>query len=228
MNTRDRLPRISLTAAGRAPASEMRRLHSLLLFTLMIGCTGHLSSPASDSAENEYAVYSAVLTQLYLIRDSLPAQRHERLERIVVSDETGLDRMAEDAATIENLEPLQGEFLGITRETLLDFSRNAAAAVKLENRFRLPVPVSIVRQNDLDEFFSEPPPDGWERFNARFPNSPGLIMFSRVGFNEEATEALVHVGNQRDWLDGVGRYVYLTREKGGEWRIEGTVETWVS
>ena len=45
---------------------------------------------------------------------------------------------------------------------------------------------------------------GWSSFYELFPGSPGLVAFSPVGFNEERSQAVVHMLHVRQgtWADG--------------------------
>ena len=71
------------------------------------------------------------------------------------------------------------------------------------------------------------PEEGWKEFYQLYPQSNGYLHFSRVGFNKERTEALVHVGWMRGSLEGQGQY-FLLSKKDGKWQVERSVGTWVS
>jgi hypothetical protein len=69
--------------------------------------------------------------------------------------------------------------------------------------------------------------DGWQVFYARFPEAPGIISLSRVGFNDRLDQALVYLGNQSHWLAGAGHF-YLLKKVNGAWTVDQKVMTWIS
>jgi hypothetical protein len=72
---------------------------------------------------------------------------------------------------------------------------------------------------ESDSFFSAHPdqkPDGWDRFYAKYPKSPGIITISRVGFNRKGDMAMLYVGSQSHWLAGSGQ-IYVFRKQDGKW-----------
>jgi len=82
----------------------------------------------------------------------------------------------------------------------------------------------LVRNSDL--------PDGtvenfWARFYKKYPNSPGLVFFSKVGFNDRHDQAFVYVGRSCGGLCGAGEYVLLNKVS-GEWVVRAEQNLWVS
>jgi hypothetical protein len=69
--------------------------------------------------------------------------------------------------------------------------------------------------------------DGWEEFYRRYPDSPGITTLSRVGFNQDGTEALVYMGAQLHYLAGAGYLIRLEKQN-GEWKIVDKMMLWVS
>lgn len=60
--------------------------------------------------------------------------------------------------------------------------------------------------------------DGWAMFYEKYPDSPGIIQLSRVGFSRDGSVAIVYMGNQRGWLAGSGRLrAYI--KNNGHWEI---------
>lgn len=82
----------------------------------------------------------------------------------------------------------------------------------------------IVRNSDL--------PDGkfenfWDSFYKKYPHSPGLVVFSKVGFNDRHDQAFVYVGRSCGGLCGGGDYVLLNKVN-GEWVVRDEQNLWVS
>jgi hypothetical protein len=92
-------------------------------------------------------------------------------------------------------------------------------------------PVVLLTQAELNDFFPEQDTkqDGWDRFYAKYPKSPGIITVSRVGFNRKGDLAMVYLGIQSHWLAGHGSICVL-RKRDGKWVHEpvGIGPLWVS
>jgi hypothetical protein len=115
---------------------------------------------------------------------------------------------------------------GISRQTVLDFiTKNST-------------PISTMPcQPEIDDlvFLSEQAfagifgqvDDGWEVFRREYPNSRGVVQFSRVGLDAKLTQAVVCFGAQYDWLMGYGEYILLTRHDEA-WRVAAALQAWIS
>lgn len=69
--------------------------------------------------------------------------------------------------------------------------------------------------------------EGWDRFRRMFPESDGTLRFSRVGFDQEVTQALIYAGQQFDWSVGSAGY-WLFSKYDGEWVESGRLGRWIS
>lgn len=67
----------------------------------------------------------------------------------------------------------------------------------------------------------------WERFYTIFPDSIGLVEFSRAVISKDGSHALIYVGHYADGLAGRGSLQYLTRH-GETWVIRSVAGLWVS
>lgn len=82
----------------------------------------------------------------------------------------------------------------------------------------------IVRNSDLpDSKFA----NFWDQFYRKYPNSPGLMFFSKVGFNDRHDQAFLYMGRYCGGLCGGGKYVLLNKVN-GEWVVSKEQELWVS
>jgi hypothetical protein len=82
----------------------------------------------------------------------------------------------------------------------------------------------IVRDSDLPDGEFD---DFWDRFYKKYPNSPGIVYFSNVGFNDKYDQAFVYVGRSCGGLCGSGEYVLL-KKVNRSWEIVDEEELWVS
>jgi len=92
-------------------------------------------------------------------------------------------------------------------ETWEDFKAKNAQEYPLEERFNLSVGCDLV--NELDD-----------------PHARGIVGLSRVGFDPERSQALVHVDEIAVWYLSNGYFVLLVKENGA-WRVEETVMTYL-
>jgi len=67
----------------------------------------------------------------------------------------------------------------------------------------------------------------WNEFYKRHPNSEGVIVLSRVGFNAGMNQALLYIDHTCGGLCGTGHYVLLEKSHGA-WRVVKREMVWVS
>ncbi len=67
----------------------------------------------------------------------------------------------------------------------------------------------------------------WRGFLKKHPNSPGIVVVSRIGFNRERTEAIVYVGRACGSICGEGEYVRLMKLN-GSWVVDDHTVVWLS
>ena len=67
----------------------------------------------------------------------------------------------------------------------------------------------------------------WSKFYKKFPDSSGIIFFSKVGFNGRHDQAFVYAGRNCGDLCGEGEYVLL-KKLNGKWVIQQERGLWVS
>lgn len=70
--------------------------------------------------------------------------------------------------------------------------------------------------------------DGWIRFYQKFPKSHGIVLFSRVAFNDSLTQAFLYWEQLRADFSGEGAYLILRRDPARVWKIVFRYTRWVS
>jgi hypothetical protein len=88
------------------------------------------------------------------------------------------------------------------------------------------LPYGLIGSNELEDIF-QTDRNGWDEFYQRYPNSPGTITLSRVGFNASMNHALVYIGIQSYWRAGSGHFVVLEKEN-ETWSVQGKILIWIS
>ena len=195
---------------------------SCLLIALCSASLARKQKQTQAEDLDEYAVYSAVLQARY------STSSKKEIKRYVIAVETknafigyrhGFVRSGETQPTVES-------------ETSQDFDSKNKDSFELTDKFTLPVPYSLVSELTLRKIFDrakdgKPDEEGWHRFYKNYPGAPGIISFTRVGFDAKKTQALLYVAHQSDFLGGSGRFFVLSKQ-GDTWKIEKEVILWLS
>jgi hypothetical protein len=86
----------------------------------------------------------------------------------------------------------------------------------------------LISEEETDFFFNNPSINkSWETFYKKYPNSNGMIDFTRVGFNADKSQAIVEFGHYYASLGANGSLVYLVKED-NKWVIIKLLYTWIS
>lgn len=198
---------------------------------IIAGCAGKQATPAAgmtatptldtmttsaSAVTEECAVYKAVIESDYLT---------EGIELIVIMDHTV--NGAYPGASLDSVLEHVRENLGsaVEPETLNDYEAQNGRTQKLDGCFSLDVQYVLLSEVEFNEIFETG--GDWSQFYATYPNSQGIMTLSRVGFNANMDQALVYVGNEKEFLAGMGFYALLTK-KGDAWVIQSRVVVWIS
>ena len=191
------------------------RIGSMLLVLLLCSCRPGLSkatiTPSPDIEAEEYAVYSALIQQnpigynlgsCFAIRENTMADL-DLFER-----------------TLENVHKLPSSLVDSFR------SRNAASYTLDPTNLDIEQDYVRMPQEDFDQLFLRKGAR-WTDFEARYPGASGFVLFSRVGFNADADEALADMGYRCGELCGAGG-LYLLVKEDGNWKVQETLMVWQS
>lgn len=162
------------------------------------------------------AVYAAVLNEL-IIKD--------KIKKLMISDQTGFIRNLEysDDASVEILiQNMRKSYEGAEDETLKDFDVKNRQPAKLNFNFELPVQYRLINKGEL----SKGPGSETDNISKNL-RAGGLIEFSGVGFNQNKTQALIHIKYAYCPLCGFGRSMLLENIN-GHWEIIKNYEGWKS
>lgn len=111
-------------------------------------------------------------------------------------------------------------------ETVTSFSVQSATSRALSADMDLGAPYLLMSSQEMNAIFS-PSQDGWQLFYERYPDAPGIMVFSRVGFNSTGNQALVSWRFQWEGLGGDGGFIVLAKVAGA-WQVAHKVVTVVS
>ena len=202
-----------------------------VLVLLLIGSTACNRHPAAS----EYDVLSAYIDSEFATRKGIQPLEPigNGVAKIVIrnmteSDESGRDlRMDGKGQPIpwqETASLLQNKAPTLTRKTLDAFREVNRQQAFLQRFFHSDFDYELVDETQLDSIFKA---GDWFAFYKRFPGSPGIMAFSRVGFNEDGTQALLYASNTCGGLCGGGYYVLMEKHN-GRWVIVKEIEMWIS
>ena len=167
---------------------------------------------AQDRHDLQYEVYSAVLRQVVLKEGwggNPRATRGPIGRLVIISDARAIARISDyERARLPALDSA----------TAADFVRKHEET-PLEKLFQDVGPYEFVT---LAEIRAMPMTRDWKPFYERFPDAPGFVRFSHVGFNRASTEALVIMTHTRAALWSQTT-LYLLRKADNGWTIAGKV-----
>jgi hypothetical protein len=144
------------------------------------------------------------------------------------SDEQGLnlqvDGNGQPIPWTQTASSLQSEAPTLKRTTIDAFREVNGQQTTFQRSFHFAVDYELVDSTQLDSVFKN---GSWPAFYKRFPGSPGIMGFSRVGFSADGAQALFYASHTCGGLCGGGEYVVMDR-RDGRWVIEKEIEMWIS
>ena len=190
---------------------------------ILILCSSCIQGPSSELTNEEYRILSLIINQRFV--------RSFDTGFIVLDEYTYIEN--EDSGARSNLDKcwngtqlgyynimLKEDSLGINYKENWDFS-DLIKSYKLNNsglgkidtaKLNVDLPCLYFDRKYHDKFL-------WDYFHTKYPNGIGLVRFSRVGFNESQTEAILWVEMFYGELDATRDYYYL-KKNDGIWEIE--------
>jgi hypothetical protein len=181
--------------------------------------TGPAAAAPPVSDEQDYQIYSAVINNQFQGKPLVVIE-------LLTTPINGIGVSDEDAGRakdylFENLKLLTPELYG-------DFRGRNDQVYLLETKFSFNLEYKLIPRAEMDELFSNCGQGGWwPEFYRRYPNSSGIITFSRVGYSADGKTAMVYVGYGCGGLCGQGNDLILVLEN-GQWKIKEEVMIWIS
>ena len=163
------------------------------------------STPDNISEAEEYAVYNAIIGKR---EPGMEVNRSGIM--VIISNTTSV-------GVPYNVMPR--ELPGLERETLEDYNEKNAISYPLKNLFDLSVIHVLANSSEIDELY--------EAFDLkRCMDVPMIISLSRIGFNEDKTQALVEF-LYSFWGARSGELKLLQKED-GNWTEKTSMITWIT
>lgn len=191
----------------------------LVLFQLSLSPCLNPSSgfnEANDITSEDYAVYSALIQNMYV---------KEGVKTIVIVKHTMFYKINWEKPE-DYRKSILDELRPISQETIEDFEKKNEEEGELARHLNLTVNYVLLGKQSATRT-PEEYANKWKDFYERYPNSPGEISLSRVGFNSDKDQALVYAGNSCGGLCGKGYYVMLMKSD-RVWKVQKEMLLWVS
>jgi hypothetical protein len=194
------------------------KLLSIILALFLSLCAHSLSDfvKADGITSDEYAVYSALIQSMYV---------KQPVQTVVVDKQTQFYKIDWERPE-DYRKSILAELSSISEETIEDFEKKNETEGELARHLNLTVDYVLLGKQSSARTPEEHAKQ-WKEFDEKYPNSPGIISLSRVGFNSDKDQALVYVANRCGGLCGKGYYVLLMKS-GERWKVQKEMLLWVS
>jgi hypothetical protein len=204
-----------------------------VLLTASTSCRKTSVTPRGEDVE--YDVRSAFVDNKFSSRKSVEPIEPigDGIARIVIFNQTESDRDGQNVRLDSNGQPipwtqtassLQSKVPALKRTTIDAFREVNKQQVSVQHSFHFSFDYELVDAIQLDLIFKN---GDWPAYYKRFPGSPGILTFSRVGFSADGTQALFFLTNKCGGLCGTGMYVVMEK-RNGRWMVEKEIEAWIS
>jgi hypothetical protein len=193
-----------------------RRTALLLIAFIAILMVGALTInwvEQTRNAEQEYAVYSAYLSE-GILNDPHDWSVGPSIQ-VVIQDTTKVG-----ANLRWWLYPIDGRvgFDGLQTRTRISFIVRNLFRSRIQPNIRLPQRAKPILASPSEITSAD--------FEKRFPNNLGYVVLSAVGFNRDQTQAVFYIDHFCG-LCGGGRYVLMEKSR-GSWQVRDEHSTWIS
>lgn len=185
---------------------------SLALILLFISVSA-LAQGAPELRAEEYEIFSEVIRKTAVLSES---------RNVVVSDTTSRDAFF----VFDVSKEVQRKLNKLQKSTLESFRKANKAEGKLRQEFADDLVVHLIPWSDsvnsLGRLSGDK--DAATKYAAEY-----RLTFSRVGFNKEMTQALVHVDYRHNEMRkyAFGSYFLFSRQNDGAWEVVNIVRSWV-
>jgi hypothetical protein len=200
--------------------AKMRILNCIALtFLMLVGSNVILVDAQvyeSTTGKDEVAVYEATIEAIF------PKMKFsgQPIGRFVIENRTRIDSYDGLGVAKQNVRELIKE---IAPDTDNDFVVKRKEQQKLSDLTGLRFKYTLLDSSEIDGQF---PMGNWRKFYQTFPDSPGLLSFSRVAFGQNGKQALVYVAHA--WADDGGEgHLFLLKKTNWGWKIQAHEIPWL-
>lgn len=120
---------------------------------------------------------------------------------------------------LENLDQITPQLI----ESYFEANEQASFIEEVYGVFPDFIYLSEEKFNEIFKHYQE----GWDIFNARYPDTNCILDISAPGFSEDGLNALIYLGKKWDVLGGIGNY-YIYTFINEQWQYKDQVMGWIS
>jgi hypothetical protein len=186
---------------------------------------GATSINGCDVTSEEYAVYSAVLSDLG--KPEHKEVKWNEKNQFFLSDKTATSLEGfQTRPEIAKWSSRSGSTDKPSKATAESFNSKADGSCRLKRSLELNFHYVLLPGEEIREFFKNGA-TGWSKFYEKYGMASGYWELSRVGFNNENSEAVVYLGHHCGGRCGTGEF-FLLRKEMGKWVAKNRVMVWIS
>ncbi len=183
----------------------MRKTWGLIAFAAAMLLSACAQLPQAELTKDEHAVYASILSGT-LSPDS-------EIEYVIVNETLCCSHtsISDDYAF---------DTLSVTKEILAAYRAANQQSWLIKPELGIPVRYTLVSQAQLDKILSNNSMAGWRKFSQLYPQAPGYITVSRIGFDPQRAHALMWVevhGGPKTYFSSI----CTPHKSGSEW-VQGT------
>lgn len=178
-----------------------------------------LPAQAISERSEEYAVYSAILNEMFVQRGA---------KFLVIQKQTTFysnPNYLKQTTIEERVLEMKGSYPTVSEEAVRDYVGKSETPSSLEPNFDLPVEFIFIDEAEIRRENSGSRMDPY--YEDAISRGGGVIRLSSVGFNKDNTEAFAYVELIYCPLCGQGDKVLLKKHS-GVWKIEEKFSSWIS
>jgi len=167
---------------------------------------------ADSMTDEDYEIYSLVIDSLYSNSTIILHQQTSQVDEYFYSFNSFIDINSNiDSSLVD-------DFL-LQNDSVYNFIDNFNC---LDNE------VVLISTSEIEYIFNgQDINNNWDEFYNVYPNSEGLVKLTRIGYNQNRTQAIFGLGNQYASLGGEGCLIYLEKIN-NNWTIVNVSLTWIS
>lgn len=163
----------------------------------------------------DYQIYSTVLDSMFSYHS------------LIVNQQT--TPLLEDNTENPQYQYLMELYIDFDSTLIRSYLFNNDTTYTFNNNFTcLKNRVQLITSSEISYYFSDRDiNNGWKRFYSDYPNSGGIVYFSRIGYNTDKTQALLEIDDIYCSLGAEGYLIYMTKD-GNQWKIKNILLMWIS
>ncbi len=216
-------------------------LYAVIIWSLILIVSQSCTEKQIGIKDDEYAIYQEVIDTLY-VNTSIYMNEDVQYKDIVLFERTGL-QLSDSKTKLEAAESQRQDFPSfddVIKSSSKDW-KNIESNYMMSNFEKTnsdSYPLAINRLGSLynyrtltretfGNYFNNGINEGWGKFYKDYPQSFGVLSFSRAAFNKNKDAALVYFEHYKDSLEASGNFVFLVKLN-DRWTIMEVVTNWAS